>query len=149
MSTAGPTPGLSASPWATRPASEKIPTPMMPPTPIAVSCQSPRLLVSTPAPLSFSTSSMRSTGIRRQIDPCVDTMVSLLPSASRVRRRPPRPVPDLSRVLAFRPAVHLNGGREQLGQPDRRGAGQGLARGSHHDQLPPGARAVGGPPDVD
>ena len=58
ISTAGPTPGLSASPCATSPAREKIPTPMMPPTPIAVSCHSPRLLVSAPAPLSFSISSI-------------------------------------------------------------------------------------------
>jgi hypothetical protein len=34
-----------------------------------VSCQSPRLLVSAPTPLPASISSIRSTGMRRQMDP--------------------------------------------------------------------------------
>ena len=40
--------GCRRSPCATSPAREKMPTPMMPPTPIAVSCHKPRLLVSSP-----------------------------------------------------------------------------------------------------
>jgi hypothetical protein len=47
---------------ATAPAREKIPAPMMPPTPIAVSCQSPSVRSSPPLP----SGSMSSMGLRRR-----------------------------------------------------------------------------------
>ncbi|CAM5736285.1 hypothetical protein STENM223S_11529 [Streptomyces tendae] len=58
MRTAGP-----AVPLATVPASVKMPAPMMPPTPIAVSCHSPSERT-RPPPLSVS--SMCSMGLRRR-----------------------------------------------------------------------------------
>src|SRR5687767_15944279 len=91
--TAGPTPGLSASPCATSPAREKIPTPMMPPTPIAVSCHSPRLLARAPAPLSFSISSIWSTGMRRNTDCRVGVLISPLPRLRAQKPVGPRQVP--------------------------------------------------------
>ncbi len=60
-STAGP-----AVPLATVPASVKMPAPMMPPTPIAVSCHSPSDL-SSRGPSAISVSSMCSMGLRRRI----------------------------------------------------------------------------------
>ena len=59
-STAGP-----AVSWATVPASEKMPAPMMPPTPMAVSDHSPRERFRPPSPDS---SSIWSIGLRRRIE---------------------------------------------------------------------------------
>lgn len=65
MSTAGPAPGVPWLPAATNPAREKMPTPMMPPTPIAVSCHRPSDLKS---PLFLLSASMSSMGLRRMMD---------------------------------------------------------------------------------